>query len=916
MRIKKRDVINMSVSVVITVAALLVTYAVKGIYPFGSGNILGGDLYQLYIPNFFHIYDSFHGGSLFYDLTTGGGLERNIISNIFQPTTWFLLLLKRNQIINSISLLLIAKLGVISLTASFSFSKLFKKLSVPFTVLISLIYTFSGYNLEYYTNLGWLDAVALYPLLILALYKMFEGKSKLPFVIVFTYLLSVHTYMAFFAVVSLIVFGGLYIFLVPEKDKKKEYVYSLGAGTVMSLVASAYPILYYAKGWLTSARFENYGANGKSATVNHTSLMKIVFSGYTKSIISILLFIGLELAVACLAMLFIKCIKNKDLRGITGFFGISAFILAVQAVCKGTDLIWHGGSRIMFPFRNGYIAAFIACLIIGYYMSEIINKPETKNIFEKKKAFIPYAVFGVFAVLAALYSKRFYAITENFNVLSFSADQTKYFFPGIILFGLITIAYFMLLSAKNKRAVSAILLVCSFSVVMFNTFGFVGNYEGGKTAEKYNKYYADCNEVGEVLAENDEFERVVNPDISLITNYSYIAKTHSVSNWVNSLTQEQIMPYKNLGYSTEYTRTLDSGATLFSKALMRTTNSVSKAELDEKPYELIETTDSGINVYKNKYVLPFGLTADSNLADISFGNNSNTFEYQNRIYSSLSGDKAIFEELKPKDNGFKSMSVYDYAKSRGFKKMPRAKGTVNVGTAEIKTKPDSTLYLIISNENTRICRLTVNGKVQIFRKNAEEQVRETTFFPTSFNNNTYEIGTFNGESIKLEYELLDGKINDLGFFSMDNSKLAALCEAQPETEYSVKGDTITVKMNSVKDGYAFFPLSYSAGRECTVNGKAVKSEAVLGNFTAVKVSSGSNEIVMKNSRKSGLLITAFIALSFVIACALVLIEKRIKNKPEWLKSFMYGAFMLLVAGAYTLIYVLPVIGGALRHIIK
>ena len=34
----------MSVSVVITVAALLVTYAVKGIYPFGSGNILGGIL--------------------------------------------------------------------------------------------------------------------------------------------------------------------------------------------------------------------------------------------------------------------------------------------------------------------------------------------------------------------------------------------------------------------------------------------------------------------------------------------------------------------------------------------------------------------------------------------------------------------------------------------------------------------------------------------------------------------------------------------------------------------------------------------------------------------------------------------------------------------------------------------------------
>ncbi|MBQ3904062.1 MAG: YfhO family protein, partial [Eubacterium sp.] len=101
---KRNRIIKIFAAPFITVLIMLILYAVKGITPFGSGNILGGDLYQQGVFDFFYVYDSIRSGSFFYDFFTAGGFEREILTNIFIPCYWPLAFIPRSGILVYISL--------------------------------------------------------------------------------------------------------------------------------------------------------------------------------------------------------------------------------------------------------------------------------------------------------------------------------------------------------------------------------------------------------------------------------------------------------------------------------------------------------------------------------------------------------------------------------------------------------------------------------------------------------------------------------------------------------------------------------------------------------------------------------------------------------------------------------------------
>ena len=202
----------------------------------------------------------------------------------------------------------------------------------------------------------------------------------------------------------------------------------------------------------------------------------------------------------------------------------------------------------------------------------------------------------------------------------------------------------------------------------------------------------------------------------------------------------------------------------------------------------------------------------------------------------------------------------------------------------------------------------LNGEKVVFYKNAEDPYHDlNTVFPASFNNNVYELGTYKGEDVALNLGIAFGDIDDFDFYLMDNSKLGAYCSRLGENECSVSGEKVNLKVNSENGGYAFIPLSYSKEWTCTVNGNQKEICNVFKNFMAVPVESGENNIELSFSKADSYKSIIVIAAAFIFTLILALIERKIKKVPDRIQTLMSYSYMLLFAGAISIIYVLPII---------
>ena len=94
----------------IVMIILLVTFFIKGIYPFGKNYIIWGDMYEQIVPLYYNFYDIvFNGKSVMIDYT--GGIASNLIANfayyIVSPFTLIVLLFKRASIPNAVSIIVL-----------------------------------------------------------------------------------------------------------------------------------------------------------------------------------------------------------------------------------------------------------------------------------------------------------------------------------------------------------------------------------------------------------------------------------------------------------------------------------------------------------------------------------------------------------------------------------------------------------------------------------------------------------------------------------------------------------------------------------------------------------------------------------------------------------------------------------------
>ena len=181
---------------------------------FGDRTVLRMDLYHQYGPLYAELYDRItEGYSLVYSWTSGAG--GSFLGNLFNyccsPFALILLLVGHKNMPEAIAIMILLKAVTSSVAFTYYVNKTNRcvnKLSVPF----GLLYAFCSYFVAYSWNIMWLDAMAIFPLVMLGIENIIQKKKPALYIFAMTYTMITNYYMAYMVCILSVIYFIYYFF--------------------------------------------------------------------------------------------------------------------------------------------------------------------------------------------------------------------------------------------------------------------------------------------------------------------------------------------------------------------------------------------------------------------------------------------------------------------------------------------------------------------------------------------------------------------------------------------------------------------------------------------------------------------------------------------------------------------------------
>ncbi len=856
------------------VAGLLfaVALCVNGLWPFGSRTVDYYDMAQQAEAYYYHNFDQLHGiKSFVFDWYTNLGRG---IPGLSEPSLYDLLLyvIPRGSILEAMSVMM-----MIRIMASAFFMGLFIKyvredLPYIFRLMISAGYGLCGFILVNYTIPQWLDMASIVPLVLLFSQKALRTGKILGLSLSVFAITVIDTYFAIQMLMFIFLIGGAYYvyvrFSTDGKNRIGElYIARFACGIMLGLALSAFsavPDIVYS---LTSARFSNGTADATGGA--YTVLLQSIQPAYLSRWFALL---SLALPAAVVVTGSFGKIKKKEYRTVL-FYLTLVFIVCAQLFLESIHLILHFGSYVNYPVRNGYM---IYCVIAGIAAASYNGAGREDNPSRKSYAVLIASVAAGAVITAAL--RYVYVSWEGIT------DHDVL----MITMGFMAVCaavHVVLIRAANGRfrdlcAGLWMAELLFFATIMIGKPLYISDY--GNEPEQSGEYIRITDSLVEGFGDDLKTgpaaatERIKNPDTSLNTNYGMIMRRETLSGWTSLATQGQISGATDLGYSSQFTRLLDSGGNIFSDTILHITDVVSLKEQDEKLYEKVSETE-GYTLYKNRFRMPFAIPV--------------------KDASALPEGMSDIVDL-----------INSYAKAFGSDKTIAS--YVEGDASAIQVKGNRALYFTAGcvdceYKNTKI---TVNGRVIPVPSITEE---DNVYFPAHFNNHTVPLGTFNDEDVNVVIEMDESILSqkfDWRIYEIDTDALKELCDMMPDDIVVTQGKrSLDIKAGDLPEGCEglLIPVPESSGWSAEVNGVETNITGVNGLFMYVPLSGKDNTVHMSYFppyMKTGIVLSLVSALVLIV----ILICDR-KRQPgitaaDRVLGVLYG---FAFAAAFIVIYLIP-----------
>ena len=870
----------------------LVVFAVFSAFPFAKRTIAWCDMKQQVIPLMLEFRQILLGdGDFFLNLQNAGGMSFYSIFFFFlsSPLSFLVLLIRPAALYSVINLFVLVKLSASAATASLYFNKAMTGLDFAQNTALSVMYGFCGYGLLYFQNLVWLDAMILFPLLLLSIRRVFNNRKIDALIASLSSMLVLSFYLSYMVVLFLILACVIYSFFCYRRSIRARNLHLIAIGTICSFLLTAVVWLPQLFSFLRSSRGRDILTSitsGGPMTHWETTLMMLFCSSGV--------FAGLIL------FLFVRPASSRR----TASLGLILCLLTIPLIYDPINKMWHTGSYQAFPSRYGFMTGFIGLAIAG---EAILSASKRNERLENpgrhsNHVFIDFICELLIVIAAAigggvLFEKR-EALSSYVHTLWMSTEgfleYLKFFIPLLLAFFVVFVCYSRGLLRRERFGLMICTLASIQAVFCGGVFmGFVSN------DVSFNE---ELMTLSGLVSDKDlyrvkQYEK--NFDVNLVGALGYPSLSH-----YTSFTDRDYQSFvRNMGYSGYWMEVSSCGGTKFSDYILGNRYTI---------YPTWKIQDQAVIYMTDRFAFCMtspgaGLTRVFRIGDLKSAaslTRTDRILKQNRMYRILSGDEEnLIAKIRPSATSNVTMIEEE------IKTVSRIDGNLaGVISYHRSVEGKKTLYFDLFHQVSTRLREQINASCNIYL-NGELLIEE---YPTQRNNGILELGTFENEDVRIDVEVLkDINATSFGLYELDDDRLEQFMSFSSGPRAIQRGNTIEIEADSDGEEYLLLSMPYLHGYSAKVNGTKKEIEVVFDDLMSVRLEKGKNNIVFSYIPEGfipGLVISSVCCIILII---LILLRKKLDfdllQKLDCLRYITYYLYCALFCIVLCVLYFLPVI---------
>lgn len=837
----------------VSMAILLISYLIFGIYPVGDESVLVLDLNGQYVYYFENLRDAFWGNGSFLN-----SWSRNLTGEIIgtyayylaSPFTLVVMLLPRSIMTTSLLIMQMLKVGTAAITFCWYLRN--SKKTAPYTALIfGLMYSLMGYMIVQLMDPMWLDGLIYLPIICRGIEKLIDKGTWLLFIIPLALMFIANFYIGWMIAIFCCFYFLAYYFFISAETSPFRFKHMLlsgvkfASGGVIAAACAAW-LLIPLYNSLSLGKFEfsepKYDFKTQFDFIDFfVNLLPNVYDTCRPEG-SPVVYCGV-MTILLVPLFFMN--NNVRLRQKIGY-GILALSVILSMYLSTIDLVWHGFQvPNWLPYRYSFTVSFVLLIMAA-------------QAFERIEGISYKEIGGVFFALAAYV---FYLDKHDSERLDIIAAV---WFTVVVsaVYALLLYAHKKFYKIKPIPIAIAAFLIIELTVTSTYTMYKIDKDVVYSNYDTYNRYITLGRNTVEKIHEMDDspvyrieknFHRTVNDAMA----FGSFGLSHSNS----TLNAAPIQLLRNLGFTYGGHFIKYKGATYITDAIfgikyvMEKGNAVTIDETGDKA----ETPDVAkskhyndnlvlangdkkeiMYVYENPYALPVGFMADNAITEVSFDEWYNPFENQNMLFSALLSDeeKEFFRQIEIDEVLPENAKPSTYGSHTKY--VPRIEGSNSHIEFIFSPPTEDMVYMYFPSQYERKVNLWLNEEfVDYYYSNDKVYIQPLgRFTPDEEQSFIMTITEEHNEVLYRDayFYYLDEKMFKEAIDELKQNPL----EIEHFEEHHLKG-TITAD----EDGVMFTSIAWEPGWTVYVDGEKVEPVKLVDALIGVPLTEGTHTIEMK-----------------------------------------------------------------------
>lgn len=862
--------------------SILFVFMIFSLFPFGDMTVLRMDLYHQYGPLFVEFYDRITGFEGFnYSWRTGGGSSflGNYFNYLSSPISFLIFLFDRKQIGYAITFLVLVKGALSAGTFTYFIKKSFDRHSYA-SAAFGVMYALSGYFLAYYWNIMWLDGMIWLPLIALGIENIINKGDGRLYIISLCILFYSSYYIGYMSCIFAVVYFLIYFFAHYEYDdtlsvsgsERKNIIKRLlnnrlfmngvrfTAASVVSAAICAVvliPVYYILQS--CSATSDSW-PNILESYFNLINLVSSHFAGLETTIRSsgddVLPNIYCGMLTALLIPLYVV---NKDIRlKEKAMYMLMVLFFVFSFDNNFANFIWHAFHFPNdLPYRFSFMYSFII-LVMAFRVLMNFKSIEYRDI----------GFAGMIWVIIALLLQQ--------NPTNKIHEITIYITLGFIIVWT-GFLYLVKKGHMSKFVIGVTIIALTFCEAII---GDSQSYLFTQKQSDYVEYYDEYTEAVDHLKKNDDgFYKTeltylgtrMDPclygydGMSIFSSMAYEDYSQSqyslglFGNRINSFTYNTQTPVYNMMFNLKY--------------LIQDPTSIAPSS---NYYEEAYTTKSGkTSVFKNKYYLPIGFVASSELEEWD-NSEGNPFEVQEDLIDRAAGVARVFEPVEFISTESGSTSCDEVTGNGTYFFSKDSNESYDSIDITMQAVNDSNMYVYITATGVE--------NVNYYWENDSNSAYQNIYEPYIM-----DLGAFKkGETVTVSLDL-NGVESDESYFeiyayNINNDILASAYEMLSYGALNVTSHSDTCiegTVNAGYDGYFYTSIPYDEGWKIYIDGQEAKTFSIGNNaHLCTTVKHGEHTVKIKYSPRGQRLGFAVSACGILALAGYELAKKRLNRSKS------------------------------------